>query len=67
MKTLLNTAAVLFMSFTLASAQSGLKVVNVSAVPVQMVVTAEPLYGSTVPLISPGDVGVQGPNQSARD
>lgn len=47
------------MSFTLASAQSGLKVVNVEhAVPVQMVVTAEPLYGSTVPLISPGDVRV---------
>ena len=28
MKTLLNTTAVLFMSFTLASAQSGLKVVG---------------------------------------
>ncbi len=59
MKTLLNTAAVISMSFTLASAQSALKVVGGErAVPVQMVVTAEPLYGSAVPLINPGDIRV---------
>lgn len=59
MKTLLNTAAVISMSFTLASAQSGLKVVGGGrAVPVQMVVTAEPLYGSAVPFINKSDVRV---------
>lgn len=57
MKTLLYTAAIISMSFTLASAQSGLKMVGGGhAVPVQMVVTAEPLYGSAVPLIDKSDI-----------
>lgn len=59
MKTLIYTAAVISMSFMLASAQSvPQKVAGERAVPVQMVVTAEPLYGSAVPLINKGDIRV---------
>jgi len=55
----LNTAAVISMSFTLASAQSVFQVpVEQHAVPVHMVVTAEPLYGGQIPSINRGDVQV---------
>jgi len=59
MKTFIYTAAVISMSFTLVSAQSSSQVAGGEhAIPVQMVVTAEPLYGSAVPLISKGDIRV---------
>ena len=59
MKTLLSTAAIIFTTFTLASAQSVPRATGGGyAVPVQMVVTAEPLYGSGIPLINLGDIRV---------
>jgi hypothetical protein len=59
MKTLLNTAAVISLSFTLASAQSVPQTpAGGPAVPVKMVVTAEALYGSAIPPINRADIRV---------
>jgi hypothetical protein len=56
MKSFLNTATVISMSFTFASAQSVPR--TIGGVPVQMVLTAEPFHGSEVPPIKRGDVRV---------
>ena len=59
MKTFLNTAAVVSMSFTLTSAQSVPQALaGQRAVPVHMVVTAESLSGGQVPSINRSDVRV---------
>jgi len=59
MRTLLGAVAVVSMGFTLASAQSGIQSGSgARVVPVQMVVTAEPLQGSAVPQVGREDVRV---------